>query len=747
LDWGVLSIAAILGLLNLAVFDPGLTFFPAHDTQAAYQIFFTTYNELCQHGELPYWRPYDSYGMPAGLYAHFSISFAQSFAMVVGWALGLGDALLLFKLSLVLEQLALVLGSYLLSWKLTQCKPAAVVVALGLACTSAWGTQIWWNFRFIYALPLILWMGIVALQERRPLVAALAALAYVVHLGGTLHYYLGVHLLVAACVIAPHLRRPTFGPFRPDQGIAVVVGLGALLLGILLKTALHQSIEGQVALTEGRDPKTLTVTFDSAMTYGPGRGVDSLAEALLACPASQDYTFYFGLIPLTLALWLLIYGEVRSAGERVVLGAALLFLLISLAATTILAPVSYVALPFFSKVRYLGYLKVIVRLLGFLIVGMALRRWSEARSDPERNRQLLRTGVRLLAALIVIRVLCLLLDVALPYDSPLPLLDFHYFSLMLLGLWCVLLFRAVRQGQPRFLEVATWGLIALELLSFHFYWQFHGRTRIPPAVASRADYGKELRRVTQTHPYTYEVRRRLPPEHRASRTEPIHPVLTAWYPLLTNTLYEDHLELHGRVDWLGEGMLRLLLALDRSASDQPFPRNTVFEKAETRLALGATRDKLFLADRVEYAPNRDAVAARIREGALEDGRVLILGGGPSMEPGLGQDSATVEKFSANRVSARVRVGPGRSGAWLVYSDQGHPGWKATVDGRPVSLEEANLAFKAVWVPSGTHEVEFQFTPTRVVSATSWTFLILGCVASLSLLGGWGFACVRRAARP
>jgi hypothetical protein len=49
-------------------------------------------------------------------------------------------------------------------------------------------------------------------------------------------------------------------------------------------------------------------------------------------------------------------------------------------------------------------------------------------------------------------------------------------------------------------------------------------------------------------------------------------------------------------------------------------------------------------------------------------------------------------------------------AYLVLSDSFDPGWSATLDGRPVPIRPAYLAFRAVYLPAGTHRVEFTYRP-------------------------------------
>jgi uncharacterized membrane protein YfhO len=49
--------------------------------------------------------------------------------------------------------------------------------------------------------------------------------------------------------------------------------------------------------------------------------------------------------------------------------------------------------------------------------------------------------------------------------------------------------------------------------------------------------------------------------------------------------------------------------------------------------------------------------------------------------------------------------------WLVLADSFYPGWSASLDGHAVSIHAANVAFRAVRVPSGSHRVVFSYAPT------------------------------------
>jgi uncharacterized membrane protein YfhO len=65
---------------------------------------------------------------------------------------------------------------------------------------------------------------------------------------------------------------------------------------------------------------------------------------------------------------------------------------------------------------------------------------------------------------------------------------------------------------------------------------------------------------------------------------------------------------------------------------------------------------------------------------------------------------------------------------VVVLDTWDPGWVASLDGRPVAIERADQAFRAVAVPGGRHVLEQRYRPRSAVlgagiSGLAWTLLV------------------------
>jgi hypothetical protein len=90
--------------------------------------------------------------------------------------------------------------------------------------------------------------------------------------------------------------------------------------------------------------------------------------------------------------------------------------------------------------------------------------------------------------------------------------------------------------------------------------------------------------------------------------------------------------------------------------------------------------------------------------------VVLPEGVPGLEsPGI-RGAATIVEVRADRV--RLEVDASEPGM-VVLADAFDPGWKALVDGSPVPVLPANVAFRGVPVPAGRHEVEMRYRPRSV----------------------------------
>lgn len=81
-------------------------------------------------------------------------------------------------------------------------------------------------------------------------------------------------------------------------------------------------------------------------------------------------------------------------------------------------------------------------------------------------------------------------------------------------------------------------------------------------------------------------------------------------------------------------------------------------------------------------------------------------------------------------------------AYLVFSEVWYPGWRAWADGVEVPVYQADLAFRAVFLPSaGQHTVTMRFEPAI------WNLGLAVTLATIAVLAAWGAAGTFRRWRP
>ena len=62
-----------------------------------------------------------------------------------------------------------------------------------------------------------------------------------------------------------------------------------------------------------------------------------------------------------------------------------------------------------------------------------------------------------------------------------------------------------------------------------------------------------------------------------------------------------------------------------------------------------------------------------------------------------------------------------------FSQTHYPGWKAYVDGKETEVYEVNGLIQGIFVPAGTHTIQFKFVPVP---------FYVGCIVSLLTVAGW-----------
>ncbi|MBV8228557.1 MAG: YfhO family protein [Planctomycetaceae bacterium] len=127
---------------------------------------------------------------------------------------------------------------------------------------------------------------------------------------------------------------------------------------------------------------------------------------------------------------------------------------------------------------------------------------------------------------------------------------------------------------------------------------------------------------------------------------------------------------------------------------------------------------------------RAAMAAFDRLGpALRERLVVEDPDRPLPERANPSGTATIVREVPERLEVATDA---TSPAYLILSDTFDPGWSATLDGRPVPIRPAYIAFRAVFVPQGRHLVVFTYRPAGFLTGLAVTGLGLALATGMVL---------------
>jgi hypothetical protein len=172
-------------------------------------------------------------------------------------------------------------------------------------------------------------------------------------------------------------------------------------------------------------------------------------------------------------------------------------------------------------------------------------------------------------------------------------------------------------------------------------------------------------------------------------------------------------------------------------ADAPFPDAELVARPPGLPRLYRTQTALpraFVTRRAVVAADRDALQA-LRDEHSPMRHTAFLAAGAELEAGC--DDSRAWNFSEGIDSVDVDASA-CGDSYLIVSDAFYPGWEATVDGRTVAVERADVALRAIRLAAGTHHVEMHYRPGSFALGATLSLLTL-----LALCGGVGLARVRR----
>jgi hypothetical protein len=149
--------------------------------------------------------------------------------------------------------------------------------------------------------------------------------------------------------------------------------------------------------------------------------------------------------------------------------------------------------------------------------------------------------------------------------------------------------------------------------------------------------------------------------------------------------------------------------------------------------------RAYFVSQVYGAKNEAEVVSRLTSPDFDYRREVIIMEGEALRQAQDKEKAEAEEEigtvnvvtdRANQVSLKVEA---PSAGFVVLTDTFYPGWQAMIDGQPVAIWPANLAFRAVAVEAGAHEIVFSYRPRNFTIGLWVSALTLALVVIISIL--------------
>jgi hypothetical protein len=206
--------------------------------------------------------------------------------------------------------------------------------------------------------------------------------------------------------------------------------------------------------------------------------------------------------------------------------------------------------------------------------------------------------------------------------------------------------------------------------------------------------------------------------------------------------------------------LLTVIPLPQSMPHQQYALRGQFENNIRIYENTKSMPRAYIAGSAQFAHNQEEAIRMIAQAGFEPRTAVVLDGSsdsaaaassveadPGVEPD--QSLSAADQKAASPASGQVSLtrSPGRTeisyssktSGYLVLTDTFYPGWKAYIDSKPAEILRANVLFRCLKVPAGSHRVVFLYQPLSFAAGVG-----LFCLFCLTIAG---VACWRRRRAP
>jgi hypothetical protein len=777
-------------LLNLAIYvfliaDQRMV--RGHDTFLYYSLQYYVMANATATGEAALWMPHLTQGTSSSLLLGLQGGLLQNILTPIGQLFDGTNFLILFYLGVLLDELLLLVGVWLLARRYYTSPYTMFFVAVAAVGSCMWIDQFSFNLHSYYAAPIIIYLIHEFLEQGSRLKIFLASNLLLLHTMGNppymplltclviLFYFAGYFVIFGSSAWKGALK----GGFKKTDlvwGLLIVMSVASIFGTVVAGTS-------QITDYTPQRQADGSTTLDVFLTYGGALNPVRYLDFLLGLSPTLDYTIFCGFFTIAFAILAVFYNPTRKVLHLTT--TLLLILFFSMGTLTILAMIVYYLIPVMSFYRHVAlsapYVKLfVVFLSGYGFEAIMVKRWHEKLpivSVAVVMLMVAATLTRLVVSAIFgntefLEFVMTLLEADSALTKFPDFMGLAVFTNLLVssalaaGLVGVVLL--LRSLGIRFAPLALGLILLLHPLEL-FSWKF----RMFDTRSVRLE-GEEYS-LQKLQPLPYVPRRSW--DYEANKR------FNAFSDSLFAGAIENQPRYYGAMYWTADAFLFMdapsslfraghwMFPLDdlmRAYWGQPLRDNSVppaglsfagplyfpVTHPATGKVIGATLDKIQVFSTAHPVVSDRVIAALITDQEYGGDMLFLSSQDDDQEPAPSSLRIPLQtnerlavpyevlRFDANTLELRVTLPEGRSQAWLLYCDVWDPNWEATVNENAVEVRKANLAYKAVPLVAGENIVKFRFN--SLLRRISFGLVSLSSLMWAGLVMGWifGFAVSR-----
>lgn len=347
----------------------------AHDTLQELMLRYYFLNSAATTGEIPLWMPYMTQGTVANWWYFVQGGLLQNILLSTGEISRHVPFLLAYHGQNALEASILALGVWLLSGKFYLARFARMFALIAVVGTVTATYQIWFGIRWLYAIPILLFLLHEFLETGNWKLVAGTLLLFTTQWVGNLPYVLSAQFMVI-CIYGfglalsepAHfvtrlraLRRPT----RHDLAL-LALAVSPLYFGY---TILATGTDWIANYNPGRHFDGST-SFDTFWTYGGSVNAETLKSVLLAADSKLDIDVYLGWVIGFFAILGLLCSQHKH--YRVLVFTSVCLSLFAIGQPTILMQLIYNLIPSMHYFRHAAHTIVFVKVFVCFIAALGV---------------------------------------------------------------------------------------------------------------------------------------------------------------------------------------------------------------------------------------------------------------------------------------------------------------------------------------------------------------------------------------